>query len=105
MPRPVISLLLTSFIVLGTISVFGQAPENPQQGFLTGLKEGQSIMLKEVAGRFEISSFDDGQAILSHKVIDVGTDYLTVEDFGGLLVTRIPVFSIKAIVLLKVPRN
>jgi hypothetical protein len=105
MPRPVISLVLTVLVVLGTVSVFGQSPDKSQKGFLAGLKEGQSIMLKEIAGRFEISSFDDGQAIISHKVIEVGTDYLTVEDFGGLFVTRIPVFSIKAVVLLKVPRK
>ena len=105
MPRPVISLLLTALVVLGTVSVFGQSPDKSHQGFLAGLKEGQSIMLKEVAGRFEISSFDDGPAILSHKVVEVGTDYLTIEDIGGLIETRIPAYSIKAVVQLKVPRK
>ena len=110
MTRPVLTLLLVAFIALstialGTITVFGQAPVKPRQGFLSALKEGQSIMLKEVAGRFEISSFDDGPAMLSHKVIEVGTDYLTIEDIGGLIETRIPTYSIKAIVRLKVPRK
>lgn len=105
MPRPLLALLLAAFLALGTITVFGQAPDKPRPGFLSTLKEGQSIMLKEVAGRFEISSFDDGPAMLSHKVIEVGTDYLTIEDIGGLIETRIPTYSIKAIVRLKVPRK
>lgn len=105
MPRPVISLLLTALVVLGTVSVFGQSPDKSHQGFLAGLKEGQSIILKEVAGRFEISSFDDGPAILSHKVVEVGTDYLTIEDIGSLIETRIPAYSIKAVVRLKVPKE
>ena len=105
MPRPILALLLAAFIAVFSVNVSGQAPDKPQKGFLSALKEGQSIILKEVAGRFEISSFDDGPAMLSHKVIEVGTDYLTIEDIGGLIETRIPTYSIKAIVRLKVPRK
>ena len=106
--RPIVVLLLVTCVTVGTAvlgTVSGQAPDKPRAGFLSALKKGQSIMLKEVAGRFEISSFDDGPAMLSHKVIEVGTDYLTIEDIGGLIETRIPTYSIKAIVLLKVPRK
>ena len=106
--RPIVVLLLVTCVTVGTVvvgTVSGQAPDKPRQGFLSILKEGQSVMLKEVAGRFEISMFEDGPELLSHKVTEIGTDYVTVEDIGGLIETRLPVYSIKSIVLLKVPQK
>ena len=108
MLRPIVVLLLVTCVTVGTVvvgTVSGQAPDKPRQGFLSILKEGQSVMLKEVAGRFEISMFEDGPELLSHKVTEIGTDYVTVEDIGGLIETRLPVYSIKSIVLLKIPQK
>ena len=104
MNRPTLALLLAALIAIGTITVTGQGPEKPRQGFLSALKEGQSVSMKEVAGRFEIM-IDDGLKDLSHKIIEVGPDLVAVEDIGGLIETRIPVYSIKSIVRLKVPQK
>ena len=68
------------------------------------MKEGQSVNLKDVARRYEISTFDDGLTVLSHKVIEVGPDFVTVEDIAGVAETRIPIFSIKSFVKFKVPK-
>ena len=106
--RPIVVLLLAVCVTVGTVVVgtgSGQAPDKPRQGFLSVLKEGQSVMLKEVAGKFEISMFEDGPELLSHKVTEIGTDYVTVEDIGGLIETRLPGYSIKSIVLLKLPQK
>lgn len=81
----------------------GQGPEKPRQGFLSALKEGQSVTMKEVAGRFEIS-FDDAVPNLSHTIIKIGPDFVTVEDLGGLIETTIPVYSVKSIIRFKVPK-
>ena len=108
MLRPIVVLLLATCVTVGTAvlgTVSGQAPDKLRQGFLSILKEGQSVMLKEVAGKFEISMFEDGPELLSHKVKEIGTDYVTVEDIGGLIETRLPVYSIKSIVLLKLPQK
>ena len=107
MLRSTLVLLLAAVIAiaLGTINVSGQAPDKPRPGFLSALKTGQGIMFKEVAGRFEVSMFDDDTQTLSHKVIEVGTDFLTIEDIGGLTETRLPIYSIKSIVRLKVPKK
>ena len=110
MLRPILVLLVATLIafgvlVLGTINVLGQAPEKSRPGFLSTLKVGQRITLREVAGRYEISMFENGSEALGHKLIEVGTDYLTVEDFAGVTETRLPVFSIKSIVRVKVPRK
>ena len=45
-------------------------------GFLVGLKIAKSVNLKEVAGRFEFSIFDDEHTTLSHKVIETGANFL-----------------------------
>jgi len=110
MSRPFVVALLAAFIalvifVLGTVPVSGQAPEKPRPGFLSALKESQSITLKEVAGTYQISIFENGPAVLGHKVIEIGTDYLTVEDLAGVTETRIPIYSIKSIVRLRLPRK
>ena len=94
-------LLLSVFIAVGVASVSGQAPEKPRPGFLSVLKSGQSVNVKEVAGRFEILLMEE--VPLSHKVTEVGADHVVVEDIAGVNETRIPVYSIKAIVRLKFP--
>ncbi len=103
MNRPAFALFLAAFIAVGVITVSAQAPEKPRQSFLSALKEGQSARLKEVAGRFEIT-FDDAVTDLSHKIVKIGPDSVTIEDIGGLIETTIPIYSIKSIVRLKVPK-
>jgi len=64
--------------------------------FLSALEKGQVIALKEVAGRYEIRVLKD--LVVGHTVVVVGLDYVVIEDVGGIAETRIPVYSIKAIV-------
>ena len=103
MNRPTFGLLLCAIVAVGVITVSGQSPEKPPQGFLSALKEGQSVTMKEVAGRFTIS-FDDAVPDLSYKIVKIGPDSVTVEDIGGLTETTIPTYSIKNIIRFKVPK-
>ena len=102
--RQPLALFLVALFALGVVTVSGQAPEKPRKGFLSVLNVGQPVNLKDTAGRFEISTIDDGQAILGHKVIEVGPDYVTVIDIAGVAETRITVLSIKCIITFKVPK-
>ena len=104
MKQAEILLVVVALIAIGTISVSGQVPDKPGQGFLSALKEGDSVNMTEVAGRFEFSFFDDRQMVLSHKVIEIGLDFMTVEGFSRVIETRVPVYSIKSIVKNKVPK-
>ena len=97
-------VIFLALIAIGTITVSGQAPVKPQIGVLSILKAGQSVNLKDIAGRYEISTYDDGLTALSHRVIEVGPDFVTVEDIAGVAETRIPIFSIKSFVRFKVPK-
>lgn len=96
------------YIGLITVAVvcFGGAGQEEKPAFLSTVKAGTSVTLKEVAGRFEISTFDvDRMGRLGHKITLVGNDFITVEDIAGVTETRIPVYSIKSFVTVKLPKN
>jgi hypothetical protein len=92
-----IAILLLAVVSIGTFNGMAQGQGQKNKTFLSALKEGQSVIVKEVAGRYEISTIDG-----THKVIEVGPDYLVVQDIAGITEIHIPVFSIKAIARLKV---
>ena len=103
MNRIVSVLFLSVFLALASVPATGHGQEKGRKTFLSVLKEGQSVSVKEVGGRFEITLMKDVK--LGQKVIEVGSDYLVVEDAAGVTETRIPVYSIKSIVKLKVPKE
>ena len=62
----------------------------------------QAVTLKAEAGHYEITTIENGPAGMSHKIVEVGSDYLVVVDLVGVTETRIPVYSIKSFVRLKI---
>lgn len=102
--RPIfLALVLMAVLALGLFTASGQAPAQPK-GVLGILRPGQPVSLKDVAGRYEIGVFDNGPDMLGHKVIEVGADFLVIEDIAGVTETRIPLYSIKSVVTVKVGR-
>ena len=95
--------LAVAAALLLTIPATSHGQEKPRKGFLAVLKEGQTVVLKESAGKYEITLMKN--IPLGHKVIGVGSDYVVVEDAAGVTETRIPVTSIKAIIKLKIPKE
>jgi hypothetical protein len=100
MPRSIITALLCAAVVLGCLSPEASGQEKARKSFLSVLNEGQAVVLKEAAGRYELTLMDGG-----HKVIEVGPDYVLVEDLAGVTETRIPVYSIKSITRIKGPKR
>lgn len=98
-----IRLLAVAAALLLTIPATSHGQEKPRKGFLAVLKEGQTVTVKENAGSYEITMMKN--IPLGHKVIEVGSDYVVVEDAAGIIETRIPVTSIKAIIKLKIPKE
>lgn len=94
-----LSVLAVLFVVIPATS---NAQDKPRKGFLSALKEGQTIVLKENSGRYEITVMKDVR--LGHTVIEVGPDFIVVEDVAKVTETRISVYSIMAIVKIKVPK-
>ena len=104
MNRSTFSLVLVTVVAVWIVSASGQAPVK-QEGFLSAFKTDQPVILKEVAGRFEISLMNDALEPLTHTVISVEHDFLIVEDIAAVSEIRIPVFSIKSITTLKPSKN
>ena len=100
MSRLLFAVVLCATLALSCLSPEASGQEKGRKGFLSMLKEGQGVVLKEAAGRFEITLMEGG-----HKVIEVGPDYVVVEDIAGITETRIPIFSIKSIARIKVNRK
>jgi len=97
-----IRLSVVAAILLAN-STTGQGQEKARKNFLSALKEGQSVVLKENGGRYEITVMKDVR--LGHTIIEVGPDYIVVEDAAKVSEIRIPVYSIKAITRIKVPKE
>lgn len=95
--------LLAALALLVVIPATGHGQDKPRNGFLTVIKQGQTVTLKENAGRYEITLLKN--VPLGHTVIEVGPDYLVLEDAAGIVETRIHVTSIKAIVKVKTPKE
>ena len=100
MPRSIIAVLLCATFALSCLSPEASGQDKGRKGFLSVLKEGQGIVLKEATGRYEITLMEGG-----HKIIEVGPDYIVAEDIAGVIETRIPIFSIKCITRIKVNRK
>lgn len=98
-----VRVLTVLAVMLVVIPATSNAQDKPRKGFLSALKQGQTIVLKENAGRYEITVMKDVR--LGHTIIEVGPDYVVVEDVAKMTETRIPVYSIKAIVKIKVPKE
>ena len=100
MKRTMLAVIAVCLLALGSITT-GQAPNQPCRDFLAVLKPKQSVLMKEVGGRFTISMMDDMPDTLTHKVVEVGADFVVVEDIVGVQQTRIPVYAITSIVRIK----
>jgi len=42
--------------------------------------------------------------VLGHKVVEVGADFVVVEDIAGIQQLRIPVYSIKSVGITKIAK-
>lgn len=100
MTRSIIAVLLCATLGLACLAPAACGQEKGRKSFLSVLKEGQAVVLKESAGRYELTLMEGG-----HKVIEVGPDYVVVEDLAGVTETRISVYSIKSITRIKGPKR
>ena len=84
-----------------TFSAMAQAPAEKRSTILDVLKVDQKVNLKDAAGRYEISFYDGLPKAQAYTVKAIEADYLVLEDIVGVNLIHIPVYSIKAIVRVK----
>jgi hypothetical protein len=87
--------------VLVTVLALSAAPGADEtkkpKGVFSALKVGQSVSLKDEGSAFTLTVFEPDLP-QSHKVIEVGDNFIVVRDIAGISDTTIPVFSLKSIV-------
>ena len=103
MQKAICSTANIALLVLGVLTIMAQTPADRHRPFLAVLKAGQSVSMKDVSGKYEISTVEGVAAVQGHKVVEIGSDFVVVQDIFGVTESRIPVHSIKAIIRLKVP--
>lgn len=104
MHKTIITVTTAAFLALGIFAASGKAPAQ-SRGVLSVLHAGQPVSIKESNGRYELSLFENGPETLGHKVIEVGDDYVVLQDIAGISDTRIPIFSVKGVVTMKVGKQ
>lgn len=83
--------------------LFAQQQEQAKPtGVLANLKVDQAINVKEVLGRYLLTVIEgESKLPMPHTILELGADYIVVRDFTGLTETRIPIYSIQAVVNFK----
>jgi hypothetical protein len=93
---PLLILLLAGVLFVAS----GQAPTKTH-GVLSVLHAGQPVNLADTDGGYKLNLFDGGPEVLGHKVVEIGSDFVVVEDITGIQQLRIPVYSIKSVATTK----
>lgn len=87
-------------VVMGLAVVFSvhvaDEPKKPS-GLFSTLKVGQTVTLKEEGASFSISYFDH-ETPLAHKVTEIGSDHIVLQNVAGMTETTIPIYAVKSVV-------
>ena len=62
------------------------------------------MSLADADGGYRLNLVKDGPEVLGHKVVEVGADFVVVEDIAGIQQLRIPVYSIKSVGITKIAK-
>ena len=102
--RTIYPAVLLAVSILAAMSIATAAPPADQKAsrFLDHLKVGQSVSLNEKDGRYEIGILPPGYQPMPQKIIEIGQDYVVFRDLVGITDTIVPIYSIKAIKVLRV---
>ncbi len=83
--------------------LFAQQQEQAKPtGVLANLEVGQLVNVKEISDRYLLTVIEgESKLPMPHTILELGSDYIVVRDFTGLNETRIPIYSIQAVVNFK----
>jgi len=74
--------------------------------FFSVLKKDQKVGLQETPNGYHIKVFKNfGEDTAPYKVIEIGDNYIVIEDAIGVNEIRIPIYSIKSITTVKFPQK
>ena len=91
-------LIACGIVLLAIIFTLGAEAEKPR-GVFSSLEIGQKVNLKEEGQGFTIVVMGDDLP-LSHKVLEIGKDFVVLESVAGVEVS-IPVYAVRSVVRMK----
>lgn len=74
-----------------------QQTQPARRTIFSTLKMGQAVTLREKGNLYEISTMDEISP-LTHRVVEVGDDYIVLRDASKIIETRIPVTAIRGMI-------
>jgi len=83
-------------LVISAVAIGADETRKPK-GVFSALKVGQSVSLKDEGSAFTISFFEP-ELPQSHKVVEIGDNFVVIRDIAEITETAIPIYSIKSIV-------
>lgn len=96
-PVLLVGILATVMLALVVSTGASQPTPAPKKTVFSTLKVGQSVTLKEKGSAWEICTMDE-EAPLTHKVAEIGDEFIALRDEAGSVETRIPVTAVRAVV-------
>ena len=102
MKRRIVMIAAVALVALA-VGVAAAPKAEAKKGLFAPLEVGQQVGLKEAGGGYTITVMVG--VPLGQKVVEVGTDYVVLEDPTGMTQTRIPVTAVRAVVVTKLPKD
>jgi hypothetical protein len=100
----VLSIVAVSLLALSFVAAQPEA-DTPKTGLFATLRKGQEIGLKDVGTSFEVTILADQPGPLGFTILEVGQDFLVLRDISGVQEVRIPIYAIKAITTISMPKQ
>lgn len=97
------SITFTFIGILLAVVAVAAAPQDKKSSVFAPLEKGQKVALKETANGFEIGVMPGID--LGYTIKEVGQDFLVIEDIAGITETRIPIYSVKAVKITRLPKK
>jgi hypothetical protein len=96
-------ILAAAVLVLGGTLAASKQDDQRRRGIFWPLKVGQSVTLRDKGGSFLIATMDE-EGPMSHKIAELGDDYIVLHDAADVTEIRIPIHAIKAVGLRTKPK-
>jgi hypothetical protein len=87
-------------VVVAVAVVLGADETKRPKGVFSAFRVGQSVSLRDEGSAFTITFFEP-ELQQSHKVIEIGDNFIVVRDIAEITETTVPIYAVKAIVKVK----
>ena len=84
-------------LLIPVVLALGADEVKKPRGVFSKLRIRQRVTLKQEASGLTVSFFDGEEAPLPHKVIEIGDDFIVVEDIANTRETTVPIYALRSI--------